>query len=197
MAYASGEGIGGLTDRLRAVSSYYGATDVPLYLFSDIPQLFAAYGENGAIPFVSAWQDLAKGGRVPAQLDVLILDTLHNSHSRRRRKQRQRRRHNTGCAAPPARRTRLRCPPACTMRTSQALANVAARRCVPPVTPSCVRRRQATATRCACEKLKDAEAWPALSFDLVAVNNCTTVRVFWQGESKAQAQQSEEKGRRR
>lgn len=192
VAYASGEGIGGLTDRLRAVSSYYGATDVPLYLFSDIPQLFAAYGENGAIPFVSAWQDLAKTGRVPAQLDVLILDTLHNATAGADENSAK----DAGITQAALRllRDELGCA---VLLLHHANKSGASERGSTALRASCdtVLRAQKTGHNytLSCEKLKDAESWPALSFDLVAVNNCTSVRVFWQGESKSGASQKTRK----
>src|SRR5690606_36707880 len=34
----------------------------------------------------------------------------------------------------------------------------------------------------ACEKLKDGEPWQAQSFDLVAVGDTGSARVFWQGD---------------
>ena len=192
VAYASGEGLGGLTDRLRAVSSYYGTPDVPLYLFSDIPQLFAAYGENGAIPFVSAWQDLAKTGRVPAQLDVLILDTLHNSTAGADENSAK----DAGITQAALRllRDELGCA---VLLLHHANKSGASERGSTALRASCdtVLRAQKTghSYTLACEKLKDAEAWPALSFDLVAVNNCTSVRVFWQGQAETPAQNGRSK----
>jgi len=183
VAYASGEGLGGLADRLRAVSSYYGTPDVPLYLFSDIPQLFAAYGENGAIPFVSAWQELAKAGRVPAQLDVLILDTLHNATSGSDENSAK----DAGVTQAALRllRDELGCA---VLLLHHANKSGSSERGSTALRASCdtVLRAQKVghSYTLACEKLKDSEAWPALSFDLVAVSDCTSVRVFWQGQAQ-------------
>lgn len=186
VAYASGEGIGGLTDRLRAVSGYYGRTDVPLYLFSDIPQLFAAGSESGAAAFVAAWQVLAKSGRVPAQLDVLILDTLHNATAGADENSAK----DAGITQAALRllRDKLGCA---VLLLHHANKSGASERGSTALRASCdtVLRAQKTghSYSLSCEKLKDAEAWQALSFDLVAVNNCTSVRVFWQGQAPTPA----------
>lgn len=187
VAYASGEGIGGLTDRLRAVSGYYGRTDVPLYLFSDIPQLFAAGSESGAIAFVAAWQDLAAAGRVPQQLDVLILDTLHNATAGADENSAR----DAGITQAALRllRDKLGCA---VLLLHHANKSGNSERGSTALRASCdtVLRAQKTghSYTLACEKLKDAESWQALSFDLVAVNNCTSVRVFWQGQAQPLAQ---------
>lgn len=186
VAYASGEGLGGLADRLRAVSRYYGTPDVPLYLFSDIPQLFAAYGENGAIPFVSAWQQLAKAGRVPAQLDVLILDTLHNATAGSDENSAK----DAGVTQAALRllRDELGCA---VLLLHHANKSGSSERGSTALRASCdtVLRAQKVGKdyTLACEKLKDAETWPALSFALVAVDETESVRVFWHGEAEETA----------
>lgn len=187
VAYATGEGLGGLADRLRAVSSYYGAVDVPLYLFADIPQLFEHTQENGAHQFARAWQAMAENGTVPAQLDVLILDTLHNSTAGADENsakdaaivQRAMRylRDTLGCAI---------------VLVHHANKAGTSERGSSALRASCdtVLRAQklGKAYTLSCEKLKDAETWPALSFDLVSVNGCTSVRVFWQGQAQTLTQ---------
>ena len=187
VAYATGEGIGGLTDRLRAVSGYYGTPDVPLYLFSDIPQLFAAGSESGAIAFVTAWQDLANAGRVPAQLDVLILDTLHNATAGADENSAK----DAGVTQAALRllRDKLGCA---VLLLHHANKSGSSERGSTALRASCdtVLRAQKAghSYSLSCEKLKDVEEWPALSFSLVAVNNCTSVRVFWEGQAPPVAQ---------
>jgi hypothetical protein len=80
VAYCTGEGIGGLADRIRALHYHFKPkSDLPFFLYEDVPQLFDANGENGALAFLAEWQLAASEGLLPATLDVLILDTLHNS----------------------------------------------------------------------------------------------------------------------
>lgn len=192
VAYATGEGLGGLADRLRAVSAYYGAVDVPLYLFADIPQLFTAAQENGARTFARAWQAMAEAGTVPAQLDVLILDTLHNATAGADEnsakdaaivQQAMRYLRDTlGCAV-------LLIHHANKAGTSERGSSALRASC------DTVLRAQKLghSYTLACEKLKDAETWPALSFDLVTVNGCTSVRVFWQGQAQGLTQEGRSK----
>ena len=187
VAYATGEGLGGLADRLRAVSAYYGAVDVPLYLFADIPQLFTYTDTNGARQFARAWQAMAEAGTVPAQLDVLILDTLHNATAGSDE--------NSAKDAAIIQRTmrELRDTLGCAIvLIHHANKSGTSERGSSALRASCdtVLRAQKVghAYTLACEKLKDAETWPALSFDLVAVNGCTSVRVFWQGQAQGLAQ---------
>lgn len=192
VAYASGEGIGGLTDRLRAVSSYYGATDVPLYLFSDIPQLFTAYAENGAIPFVAAWQELAQAGRVPEQLDVLILDTLHNATAGADENSAK----DAGITQAALRilRDELGCAVLLLHHANKAGSSERGSTALRASCDTVLRAQKfGHSYTLSCEKLKDAEAWQALSFDLVAVNDCTSVRVFWQGQAQSGASQKTRK----
>lgn len=192
VGYATGEGLGGLADRLRAVSSYYGAVDVPLYLFADIPQLFTYTDDNGARQFARAWQAMADAGTVPAQLDVLILDTLHNATAGSDensakdaaivQKAMRELRDTLGCAV-------LLIHHANKAGTSERGSSALRASC------DTVLRAQKVghSYTLSCEKLKDAETWPALSFDLVSVNGCTSVRVFWQGQAKSGASQKSRK----
>jgi hypothetical protein len=183
VAYATGEGLGGLADRLRAVSAYYGAVDVPLYLFADIPQLFTYTDDNGARQFARAWQGMAAAGTVPAQLDVLILDTLHNATAGADE--------NSAKDAATVQQTMryLRDTLGCAVvLIHHANKSGTSERGSSALRASCdtVLRAQKMghAYTLSCEKLKDAETWPALSFDLVSVNGCTSVRVFWQGQAQ-------------
>lgn len=187
VAYATGEGLGGLADRLRAVSGYYGAVDVPLYLFADIPQLFTYTDDNGARQFARAWQAMAEAGTVPAQLDVLILDTLHNATAGSDensakdaaivQKAMRELRDTLGCAV-------LLVHHANKSGTSERGSSALRASCDTVLRAQKVGRSYTLS----CEKLKDAETWPALSFDLVSVNGCTSVRVFWQGQAQTAAQ---------
>ena len=85
IAYAAGEGAGGLSARFEAASQFHGITDEQargLHVFLDVPQLYVpkSYGEE--MPLATA------AGRFAAQykeilgdrkVDLLILDTLHSA----------------------------------------------------------------------------------------------------------------------
>lgn len=193
VAYCTGEGVGGLTQRMQAVSQFYsaadgeqdGAADVQLYVFADIPQLFQTTQPNGALAFLAAWQTMAAAGRVPAQLDVLILDTLHNATAGSDENSAK----DAGVVQAAMRR--LRDALGCAI----VLVHHAGKNGVSERGSSAIRASMDTVLRAtklsgayilACEKLKDGEAWPAKSFDLVAVGDTESVRVFWQGDAKRQ-----------
>lgn len=184
VAYCTGEGIGGLADRLRAVSHFYGTEDVPLYIFPDVPQLFTPTLENGALPFGMEWQAMARDGLVPAQLDVLFVDTRHNATAGAREND------SGDDSIVQASMRRLRDTLGCAIVTvHHAGKNGASER-----GSSAIRASQDTVLRAskvgnsytlACEKLKDAEAWHTQAFSLVCPPNMLDgVRVAWDGDAK-------------
>lgn len=192
VAYATGEGLGGLADRLRAVSAYYGSTDVPLYLFAEIPQLFTATQENGAMTFVRAWQAMAEAGTVPAQLDVLILDTLHNSTAGADENSAK----DAAIVQQTMRHVRdtLGCAVVLVHHANKAGSSERGSSALRASCDSVLRAQKVGRDyTLACEKLKDAETWPALSFALVAVDETESVRVFWHGEAQSGASQKTRK----
>jgi hypothetical protein len=183
--YATGEGIGGLADRLRAVSQFYGTQDVPFYILTDVPQLFQHTQPNGTAAFLQEWQDMAADGLVPAAVDLFIVDTKHNATSGAKENDAgddaivqasmRKLRDTLGCAV-------LLVHHANKAGTSER-GSSALRASMDTVLRSAKTGRDFTLT---CEKLKDGEAWPAKSFDLVAVGDTGSVRVFWQGDAKRQ-----------
>src|SRR5690606_28262293 len=73
VAYAAGEGMGGLSDRLTAAAAYYAVDDLPGFtLIPDVPQLFDENAGGSIFQFVNEWKV-----NVNAPLDLLIIDTLH------------------------------------------------------------------------------------------------------------------------
>jgi hypothetical protein len=186
VAYAAGEGIGGLPDRLRAVSTFHGTTELPLYIFTDIPQLYQPTGENGADMFLAAWQQLADEGLVPVTLDLLVLDTMHNATAGAEENSAK----DAGIVQASMRR--LRDALGCTvMLVHHAGKNGASERGSTAIRAACDTVLRSSKHRSgytlACEKLKDGETWPALSYDLVTVGTTGGVRVHWQGEAPVTA----------
>ena len=184
VAYCTGEGTGGLADRLRAVSSYYGTQDVSMYVFPDIPQLFNNKHEDGALAFLASWQAMAQDGLVPAQLDVLIMDTLHNATTGGKENDgtdngvvlyaMRRLREALGCAIILIHHANK--------RGESERGHTSLRASMDTMLRATKSNRMYTLS---CEKLKDGESWAAKSFDLVAVSDTDSVRVFWQGDAKS------------
>lgn len=190
VAYATGEGIGGLADRLRAVSAYYGTQDVPLYLFADIPQLHSGEFDASARSFSRAWQAMQETGTVPA-LDVLILDTLHNATAGADE--------NSAKDAAIVQQTlrylrdTLGCAVVLIHHANKAGTSERGSSALRASMDTVMRAQKYGRTyTLGCEKLKDAETWQALSFDLVVVQDASgealdSVRVFWEGAAQAGA----------
>lgn len=188
VAYCTGEGIGGLADRIRALQYHFKPkADIPFYLYEDVPQLFDANGENGALAFLTEWQLAASEGLLPATLDVLILDTLHNStagsdeNSAKDASIIQSRmrliRDTLGCAI---------------ILVHHSNKNGASERGSSALRAACdtVLRTQKTGQTytLSCEKLKDGEPWPAQTFQLAEVGNASKgVRVWWLGDATEEA----------
>jgi hypothetical protein len=188
VAYCTGEGVGGLADRLRAVSHYYGTEDVPLYVFTDIPQLFMPAQPNGALAFLAEWQAMAQDGLVPVQLDVLVLDTLHNATAGADENSAK----DAGLVQASMRKLRD------TLGCTNVLVHHAGKNGANERGSSAIRASADTVLRAtkvgnsytlACEKLKDDDTWPAKSFTLVpdSIWPGTSVRVQWQGDATTDA----------
>lgn len=184
VAYCTGEGTGGLADRLRAVSSFYGTTDVSMYIFPDIPQLFQSTQSNGALAFGTEWQAMARDGLVPAQLDVLMLDTFHNATAGADENSAK----DAGIVQASMRW--LRDTLGCTI----VLIHHAGKSGATERGSSAIRASADTVLRAtkvgngytlACEKLKDGDTWPAQAFSLVCPPGMPdSVRVSWDGDVK-------------
>jgi len=181
VVYATGEGIGGLRDRLQAVSEFYDTQDVPFYLLTDMPQLFVTETPAGVFAFVAAWQRMAEAGTVPAQIDVLIIDTLHNATQGANENSAQ----DAGITQRSLKllRDKLGC--------AVVLSHHANKSGVSERGSTALRATMDAVLRCqkngadkfsmACEKLKDGESWQTQAFSLVSKAN--SVRVFWEGDA--------------
>lgn len=187
VAYATGEGVSGLADRMRAVSKHYGRLDLPLYIFADIPQLFDRNGTAGAVAFIHAWRAMADAGQVPAQLDILILDTLHNA--------------TAGADENSARdvsvimqtlrllRDALGCSIVLVHHSNKAGTDYRGSSSLKGAMDTMLRaQKTGKSFVMSCEKLKDGEAWPARSFELAQLGDTDEgVFVKWTGEVRTAA----------
>ena len=184
VAYATGEGLGGLSNRLNAVSHHYGTTDVPFYVFSDIPQLY--YGDiyTWAASFLAAWDEMAAENLVPAKLDIMILDTYHNASVGADENMAK----DGGIMQSAMRmiRDRLGC--------AVILIHHANKSGLSERGSTSLRASQDTVVKVqksgenflmSCEKLKDAEGWKPQGFGLVQAGTRGSVRVFWTGTPDA------------
>lgn len=187
VAYCTSEGIGGMADRLRAATAYYATQDVPLFLFTDAPQLFERSATNGVSSFVRDWQDMARAGRVPTTLDVLMVDTLHGASTGADENSAQ----DAGIILSSLRHARdtLGCAPILvhhankqgkTERGSTALRGAM----------DCVLRAEKSGVKeyaLKVEKLKDGSPWSAKIFELEPVEDTESVRVLWKGDAMSSA----------
>lgn len=180
VVYATAEGTGGLADRLRAVQAHYAAQDLPLSILTDVPQLFQAAQPNGALHLLQQWPALTQAGLVPAQLDLLLIDTLHlatvgsdeNSAG------------DAGVTLASMRRLRD------TLGCAIGIAHHAAKGSGLERGSTALRAQMDAVLKTtktgnsytlACEKLKDGEAWKAQTFTLEPTEE--SVHVEWQGEA--------------
>lgn len=191
VAYATSEGVGGLPDRLRAVSTFYGTQDVPLFLFADAPQLFDPGNTNGAYSFVHDWQDMARAGRVPATLDVLMVDTLHGASAGSDENSAR----DAGKVLDSLRcaRKELGCATVLVHHANKAGTSERGSTALRGAMDCVLRAEKAgKAFTLRVEKLKDGALWIPKSFDLVSTQEGESVRVFWQGDAKSQSKTTRE-----
>ena len=183
VCYATGEGAGGLTDRLRAVCTYYGTEDVPLYVIPDIPQLFQSTQTNGAMAFAAEWQAMARDGLVPAQLDVLMLDTLHNATFGSDENSAK----DAGIVQASMRwlREMLGCAIVLVHHAGKSGATERGSSALRASADTVLRvSKVGNSYTLACEKQKDSVAWPTQAFSLVCPPNMPDgVRVSWDGDA--------------
>lgn len=180
VVYAAGEGIGGLKERFLAAAKYYNVTDyLPGFSFSDlVPQLFQ--GGNEAIDqFIAEWQThQADGG--PA-LDLLIIDTLHSATVGADENSAQ----DMGQVLAAAKRAskQLGCAVLLDHHTNKGgtaeRGSSALRGAMDTMIE--IRKISDTGTKAVmcCAKLKDGKEWQEQTFDLVAVDDCESVRIWW------------------
>jgi RecA/RadA recombinase len=187
VAYTTGEGTAGLSERLRGLVAYYGTKDNELpYVFTDTPQLFSTAGDDGVLAFLESWREMAAAGHVPEKLDMVVIDTLHNATASADE--------NTARDA------------SVTLRSLRVLRDVLG--CAVVLVHHASRNgneRGSTALRAACdvvvrcqqenagflmslEKSKDGRPWPTQAFSLVVPPGMTDgVRVAWDGDAAAVA----------
>ena len=185
VAYATGEGVGGLADRLRAVAQHYGRTDVPLYIFSDIPQLYERTSPPGAVAFIHTWRAMAEAGQVPAQLDVLVLDTLHNATAGA--DENSARDVSTIMQTLRLLRDALGCAIVLVHHSNKAGTDYRGSSSLKGAMDSMLRaQKTGDSYILSCEKIKDGEAWQAQRFELAQDGDAAEgVHVKWTGAAKA------------
>lgn len=178
VAYATGEGLGGLAGRLRTVAAYYNQRDANIRILTDVPQLFDGAPETTVRGFVDYWR--AQG----RPLDVLILDTLHNATAGGDENSAQ----DASVVQRSLRylRDELSCAVVLVHHANKSgsaeRGSSALRAAMDTVLRSQKNNSQYTLS---CEKLKDAESWPSVAFSLEKVlehgEELPSVRVNWLG----------------
>lgn len=186
VVYAAGEGVGGLTDRLRAVRQHYGAAadKAQVFILTDVPQLFQLETVNGALAFVTEWQRMAEAGAVPAAVDVLIIDTLHTASAGANE--------NSAQDASITQRSmkllrdRLGCALVLSHHANKAGTGERGTTALRATMDTVLRTQKAGADKftMSCEKLKDGIEWPAQAFRLESSPDTTSVFTDWLGDAK-------------
>jgi hypothetical protein len=180
VVYAAGEGVSGLKDRFLAAATHYGVGDgLPNFSFSDIvPQLFDSSGPTIS-QFISQWQERQAAGG--PGLDLLIVDTLHSATVGADENSAQDMGKVLAAAKLAARE--LGCAVLLVHHSNKAgtgergsSALRGAMDCMIEIKR--VSENGTKAILC-CAKLKDGESWKEQTFDLVDVDDCTSVRVWW------------------
>lgn len=184
VAYCTGEGIGGLADRLRALNHHFKPDqDIPLFIYDEIPQLFVESGENGVMSFLAEWQLAAAEGSVPQKLDILILDTLHNSTAGSDENSAK----DASIIQSRMRLVRdtLSCAIILVHHTNKGGSAERGSSALRAACDTVLRvQKSGLSYTLTCEKLKDGEPWPVQGFQLAEVGNFQKgVRVWWTGNA--------------
>lgn len=177
VCYAAGEGLSGLKERFRAAAAHYNVTDyLPGFSFSAlVPQLFAP-GGDGIDQFIAEWRQRQDEGG-PA-LDLLVIDTLHSATVGAEENSAT----DMGkvLAAAKLAATQLGCAVLLVHHTNKAGTGERGSSALRGAMDLMIEVAPAAGKfSMSCAKLKDGEAWKSQTFDLVAVDDCESVRVWW------------------
>lgn len=182
VAYCAGEGASGLPQRFAAAAEHYGVSALPSFTFFDAaPQLFtgevadaysASIGE-----FVREWQQRQAVGAA-GQLDLLVIDTMHSATIGADENSAQ----DMGkvLQATKAAVSALGCA-VMLVHHSNKQGNAERGSSALRGAMDCMIEVKPTAGKflLSCEKLKDGQQWKAQTFDLLAVGESESVRVWW------------------
>lgn len=184
VVYATGEGIGGLSNRLQAVRAHYGAAadTAQVYILTDVPQLFMTDTPDGVLTFLADWRSMADAGVVPAHVDVLIIDTLHNATQGSNENSAQ----DAGIAQRSMKLLRdvLGCSVVLSHHANKSGLSERGSTALRATMDAVLRCQKAGAHfTLACEKLKDGETWTTQQFRLTSMSDAVSVFVDWDGDA--------------
>lgn len=182
VAYCAGEGVSGLPARFAAAAQFHGVESLPNFTFFDAaPQLYYSDDQASDLEtiehFIYEWQERQATGQAEP-LDLLVIDTLHSAavgaeeNSAKDMGEVMRKAKLAikllGCAVLLVHHSNKA---GTGERGSSSMRG--AMDCMLEVKP--------TAGKYAlnCEKLKDGQQWKPQTFDLVAVGDTESVRVWW------------------
>ena len=182
VAYCAGEGASGLPQRFAAAAEHYGVSALPSFTFFDAaPQLFTgeiadAYSASIG-DFVREWQQRQAAGAT-GQLDLLVIDTMHSATIGADENSAQ----DMGrvLQATKAAVSALGCA-VMLVHHSNKQGNAERGSSALRGAMDCMIEVKPTAGKflLSCEKLKDGQQWKAQTFDLLAVGESESVRVWW------------------
>lgn len=182
VAYCAGEGVSGLPARFAAAAKSHSVESLPNFTFFDVaPQLYYSDDQTSELEtiehFIYEWQERQAAG-LTQPLDLLVIDTLHSAavgaeeNSAKDMGEVMRKAKLAikllGCAVLLVHHSNKA---GTGERGSSSMRG--AMDCMLEVKP--------TAGKYAlnCEKLKDGQQWKPQTFDLVAVGDTESVRVWW------------------
>ena len=189
VAYCAGEGVSGLPQRFDAACEFYGIDDLPnFHFYAAAPQLFTAdlgeYTEASIGDFVREWQTKQAAGDAE-RLDLLIVDTLHSA--------------TTGAdensamdmgkvlRGVKAATSALGCAVLLVHHSNKAGTGERGSSAMRGAMDVMIEVKASSAKfSLNCEKLKDGQQWKAQTFDLVAVGESESRRVWWDQPSDVQ-----------
>lgn len=178
VAYCAGEGVSGLPSRFTAAAEFYGVDDLPTFTFFDAtPQLFDTGAHESVDRFILEWKERQAAGQAE-QLDLLIVDTLHAATVGADENSAQ----DMGLVLSLAKRAtkELGCAVLLVHHSNKAGTGERGSSSLRGAMDVMIEVKQVAGKfAMSCEKLKDGQKWKEQTFDLLAVGESESVRIWW------------------
>lgn len=184
VVFATGEGQGALSNRLRAAIHYYGKECLSRLTILDMtPQLFDYTQDAGVLTMLSEWPAMVANGLVPLTPDLFVIDTMFNATEGADENTTK----DMGRVFAAVRKLRdtLGCAVMLVHHTNKGGLDFRGSSSIKGEMDTMLRTQAAGKGffQLQCAKLKDGAAWPTQAFCLVAVGDTNSVRVEWEGDA--------------
>ena len=178
VAYCAGEGVSGLPSRFSAAAEFYGVEDLSTFTFFDAtPQLFDTGAHESIERFISEWKERQAAGSA-GQLDLLVIDTLHSATVGADENSAQDMGHVLSLAKKATKE--LGCAVILVHHSNKAGTGERGSSALRGAMDVMIEVKQVAGKfAMSCEKLKDGQKWKEQTFDLIAVGDSESVRVWW------------------